>query len=48
MPQVPSSTLPEEPGRIVEFCIRWALDLLLLLKIIAILGAAWLVERLIT
>ena len=47
MPQVPPSTIPEEPGRIVELLHTLGMDLLLLLKIIAILGAAWLVERLI-
>ena len=47
MPQIPPSIIPEEPGRIVQLLHTLGMDLLLLLKIIAILGAAWLVERLI-
>ncbi|MBP6313403.1 MAG: mechanosensitive ion channel family protein [Flavobacteriales bacterium] len=47
MPQVPPSIIPEEPGRFVQLLHTLGMDLLLLLKIIAIIGAAWLVERLI-
>lgn len=47
MPQVPPSTVPEGSNKVANILHTLGMDLLLLLKIIAIVGAAWLVERLI-